>query len=247
MVEIDLDSLAVAYRHRPLTVAGEARAGAAADAAGLGAGSVALDVGGGWGDHAAVFAGRGSMAVVLDRSPAMVGGATGAGRFAIVGEAMCLPIADARCDLVYFHLSLHYVDWGRALDEAWRVCRPGGTIWVWTFRPEHHRQSFLARWFPSVGGIDESRFPDPAEMGARLGAGGASVVVLSDAPERVVRTASDWRRAVEAGFVSTLQVVPGEEIETGLRRFDDAHPDPEGLLEYELLFCSVSAAKPGLG
>jgi hypothetical protein len=98
-----------------------------------------------------------------------------------------------------------------------------------------------------VGGYDESRFPDPAEMGARLRVGGASVVELSDAPERVVRAASDWRHAVEAGFVSTLQVLPGDEIEAGLRRFDEAHPDPEGLLEYDLLFCSVSAVKPGLG
>ncbi len=247
MPEIDLDALAAGYEYRPTTPAAGARAAAAADAASLAPGSFALDVGGGRGSHAAVFAARGALALVVDRSTAMARAAHAVqGVAAVVGDAGCLPINDAACDLVYFHLSIHYGDWPKALAEAWRVCKPGGRIWVWTFHADHHRNSFIARWFPSVTVIDEARFPEPEEIGARLTGLGCIGIEIGDAPERVERTAADWREAVEGGFVSTLQMLPPGEIELGLRRFGEAHPDAGEILCYDLLFCSVSAVRPSL-
>jgi hypothetical protein len=61
---IDLGRLATGYEHRPAGPDDLARAGTAADAASLGPGDVTIDVGGGQGAHAAVFAGRGAMAIV---------------------------------------------------------------------------------------------------------------------------------------------------------------------------------------
>jgi demethylmenaquinone methyltransferase/2-methoxy-6-polyprenyl-1,4-benzoquinol methylase len=247
MAEIDLDALAAGYEYRPTTSAAGARAAAAADAASLRPGSLALDVGGGRGSHAGVFAARGAQALVVDRSPAMARAAHAAkGVTAVVGDAGCLPVKDAACDLVYFHLSMHYGDWPRAMAEAWRVCKPGGRIWVWTFHPEHHRSSFIARWFPSVAGIDEARFPEPEAIGARLSDLGCVGIATGDAPERVERTVADWREAVEGGFISTLQMLPPGEIELGLQRFGEAHPDSGETLCYDLLFCSVSAVRPSL-
>ena len=247
MSEVDLEALAAGYDHRPTTAAAKERAGAAADATRLGPGTNVLDVGGGRGAHAAVFAARGARAVVIDRSPAMAKAASAApGVRAVVGDAESLPIADTACDLVYFHLSIHYGDWRTAMAEACRVCRPGGRIWVWTFRPEHHADSFLARWFPSVASIDEARFPEPVAIADLLGALGCVGIEAGDAPERVERTAADWRRAVEGGFVSTLQMLPPGEVERGLLRFGRAHPDPGAAISYDLLFCSVSAIRLSL-
>jgi len=247
MPEVDLEALASGYDHRPTTPAAEARAGAAADAARLGPGADALDVGGGRGSHATVFAARGARAVVVDRSPSMAMAANAApGVRAVIGDAGFLPINDSACDLVYFHLSVHYGDWRAAMAEAHRVCKPGGRIWVWTFRPEHYRRSFIAKWFPSVASIDEARFPDPGAIAGLLRDLGCGEIETGDAPERIERTAADWRMAVEGGFVSTLQMLPPGELEGGLVRFGRAYPEPGETISYDLLFCSVSATRPSL-
>ena len=247
MPEVDLEALASGYDHRPTTAAAADRAAAAADAARLGAGSFVLDVGGGRGSHSAVFAARGARALVVDRSPAMAMAASAVpGVAAVVGDAGFLPVADSACDLVYFHLSIHYGDWRTAMMEACRVCKPEGRIWVWTFRAEHHGNSFIARWFPSVATIDRARFPDPAAIADLLGELGCDGIETGDAPEGVKRTAADWRRAVEGGFVSTLQMLPPGELERGLLRFGRAHPEPEETISYDLLFCSISAIRPSL-
>jgi len=247
MPEVDLEALAAGYDHRPATPAARVRAEGAADAARLGPGTLALDVGGGRGSHAAVFAARGARALVVDRSQSMAMAADAApGVTAVVGDSGLLPLADAVCDLVYFHLSIHYGDWRTAMAEACRVGKPGGRIWVWTFRPEHHRESFIARWFPSVTPIDEARFPEPSAIAGLLDDLGCIGIESGDAPERIERTVADWRRAVEGGFVSTLQMLPPGEMERGLLRFDRAHPDPGETISYGLLFCSISAIRPSL-
>jgi len=247
MDEVDLEALAAAYDHRPPTAGSLLRAAAAAGAAGLGPGSTAVDVGGGRGWHAARFAAMGARALVVDRSEAMAAAASQhPGVLAVVGDAESLPVADGTADLVYHHLSIHYSDWRSSMREAARVCRPGGMVWVWTLRSEHHRTSFLARWFPSVGDIDEGRFPDPGGLAAHLAGSGWEQVRARDAAEEVERTAGEWRAAAAGGFVSTLQMLPAGEMEEGLRRFDAAHPDPAEVLRYSLLFCAVSARRPSL-
>ncbi|MCJ7726972.1 MAG: class I SAM-dependent methyltransferase [Acidimicrobiia bacterium] len=247
MAEVDLEALAAGYEHRKTTPAALARAAAAADAAHLGSGSVAIDVGGGRGLHAGVFAGRGALAVVVDRSEGMSSAAASVpGVEVVVGDAADLPLADGCADLAYFHLSIHYGDWRRSLDEAIRVVRPGGALWVWTFGSDHLRSSFLADWFPSIVPIDEARFPEPGALAAHLAAAGCSAVAVSEAPEVVERTAGEWRAAVEAGFVSTLQMLPPGEVEAGLRRFGEAYPRPGEMLSYRLGYLSVSATGPSL-
>ncbi len=87
-----------------------------------------------------------------------------AGVKAIRAVAQALPLRSGAITLVYFHLSIHYGDWRRALDEALRVLHPGGECWIWTMGEKHHRASFLTRWFPSVGDIDAARFPAPEAL-----------------------------------------------------------------------------------
>lgn len=243
---VDLERLAAGYRHRPARPATLERARRAGREAGLSAGDVVVDVGGGRGDHALEFAGAGATAVVVDRARGMAEGARRAGVLAVVGDGRRLPLRDGVARLVYFHASIHYGGWRGMLDEAVRVVAPGGTVWIWTFAPGHFRASYLATWFPSVPDIDEARFPDPAAMLDHLCELSMEPGGREEAVEVVVRSAGDWMAGVRAGFVSTLQLVPPEEIEAGLARFRAAHPDPGERITYPLRQEAVWARKPSL-
>jgi SAM-dependent methyltransferase len=245
MVEIDLDRLAAGYAHRRAGEGARRRAAGTAAAAGLGPGAVAVDVGGGRGDHAAVLAATGALTVVVDRSPAMARACRERGLPAVVGDGRHLPLAEGTADLVYFHLSLHYGGWEAMLGEAARVLRPGGLVAAWTFSREHFRHSLLARWFPSIAPIDEARFPDPDLLCARLWALRLEGVNQVAETETVTRRAGDWEAAVRAGFISTLQLLDPAEIEAGLAGFHEEHPDPDEVLHYRLWYRGVSGKKPG--
>ena len=157
----------------------------------------------------------------------------------VCGVSQQLPFTDASFSLLWFHLSLHYGDWSRALDEAVRVTERGGRIEIWTLADDHHDSSMLARWFPSVVAIDEERFPPCADVEHHL-ANSASVTRTHVVEERH-RTAEEWADAVDAGFVSTLQLVGEDELTGGLARFRAAHPDPRQDIVYELRFDRVVA------
>jgi SAM-dependent methyltransferase len=61
--------------------------------------------------------------------------------FRLIGVGEYLPFKDSSVDGVLFNTSLdHILDWRRALNEAYRVLKPGGTIYlctlVWTDRAD---------------------------------------------------------------------------------------------------------------
>ena len=151
---------------------------------------------------------------------------------AIRGAAQRIPLGDHTMDVVYFHLSIHYGDWHRALDEARRVVNPGGAVWIWTLGPDHHESSFLRRWFPRIESLDRARFPDPEAM-ARYLRRWATVEVGSEI-EAKTRPAGEWAAAVRAGFVSTLQLLTPDETAAGMQAFTEAYPDPAAPIEYAL-------------
>ncbi|HUG74853.1 MAG TPA: methyltransferase domain-containing protein [Acidimicrobiia bacterium] len=245
MADVDLERLAAAYDHRVEDGAVQ-RAGIAADTTGLGPGSTVVDVGGGRGVHASVFTERGTRAVVVDPSPAMVLSSQRRGVVGVVARGESLPIRDGAADLVYFHLSIHHGAWRDMLAEAARVVGNRGHIWVWTLADAHHENSYLARWFPSVGAIDAVRFPPVEGLRSRLTELGLVVAPTVAHHDRISRPAGAWMSAVRAGFVSTLHLVPAEEIEAGLVAFGSQHPDPSESIEYDLPYVGLHAEGPGL-
>lgn len=233
---VDLEDLAAGYSHRPPSPAALARARRAAASVNLGPGDVGLDIGGGRGQHAATWLERRATPIIVDPSRGMARAADQrAGVFTVRAYSQDLPFRNDRVLLTYFHLSLHYGDWKAALDEVGRVTVPGGECWIWTLGEQHHRSSFLARWFPAVGDIDAARFPDPNEVAAYLDST-CRVVELEQEIEARVMPAAQWRRAVEARFVSTLQLISDQEFRDGLAAYDDAYPDPDQPVEYVLTF-----------
>jgi ubiquinone/menaquinone biosynthesis C-methylase UbiE len=203
---------------------------------------VALDVGGGPGAHAAQWASAGARAIVVDPSSDMnqLALAEHPGLPVVRARAESLPFRTGCAALVYFHLSIHHTSWRVALAEATRVVRPNGTVAVMTLGPAHHDSSMLQRWFPRVAVLDRGRFPDPADLVAELSRAGADVAV-----ERVVQTkrrrTGDWVAAVEARFVSTLQMLDDEEIEMGLAAMAARHPDADAQLAYPMVWEEITA------
>jgi SAM-dependent methyltransferase len=239
-MSVDLESLARGYAHRPASSAALHRAARAARSVDLGPGALGVDVGGGRGEHAAVWVDRGARAVVVDSAAGMVRAAAQRDVVAIRATAQALPFRDSCARLAYFHLSLHYGDWRRSLREAARVLVSGGECWIWTMGRKHHRTSFLAGWFPSVATIDSERFPDPGAVAADLTTLAQDVETGVEIESKQL-TAGAWRTGVSARFVSTLQLISEDELTAGLVAFDAAHPDPDELLQYELRFDWIRA------
>jgi len=236
MAEVDLDRLAAGYRHRPASAASLDRADAAGSS--LDQGSWVLDVGGGPGNHSAVWHRQGHNAVVLDPSAAMLAYGHHHGLLGVRGTAQAMPFRTRRFALVWFHLSIHYGDWRVAIDESVRVLAEEGRVEIWTLGPDHHEQSMLARWFPSVAGIDSNRFPLPEALTGHL-SGQVRDVSVTRRVEDVVRPAGSWLQAVEAGFISTLQLLPEDERIEGIEAFRRAHPDPDDEVAYQLHFTRI--------
>jgi SAM-dependent methyltransferase len=184
-------------------------------------------------------------AVDLDRSAAMLRTAADhPGVRRVRGDGAALPFAAGTFGLVFFHLSVHHLDWQRALGEARRVLGPGGRCEIWTLGPRHHGSSNLTRWFPSVAALDRARFPDPDDLAAVLASLGFTGVARSATTQRVRRTAASWSASVRAGFVSTLQLLDPGEVERGLAAFVAAHPDPDAVVEYDMYWDRVTADVP---
>lgn len=236
MSDVDLDHLARAYRHRPASAASRARA----EAVGLELerGTWVLDVGGGPGNHAAVWSGQGLRPVVLDPSVVMLASVRDRNLLGVRAFAQALPFSAGGFALVWFHLSIHYGDWMASVDEAVRVLGEGGRLEIWTLGPDHHEQSLLAQWFPSVPGIESGRFPKPDLVAAYL-ADRIRVVEVSRHVESVVRPAGEWLSAVEAGFISTLQLLPSVERAAGIAAITAAYPDPREEITYRLRFTRI--------
>ncbi|MFV9671733.1 MAG: class I SAM-dependent methyltransferase [Acidimicrobiia bacterium] len=238
MSDVDLDRLAVAYAHRPPSDASIERA----EQAGLllAPGARVLDVGGGPGNHSAVWQQQGHHPVLLDPSRTMVTGARDRGLTGVRATAQAMPFRSRSFALVWSHLSIHYGDWESSVGEALRVADEGGRIEIWTLGADHYEHSFLTSWFPSIAIIDAGRFPDPDLVMGYLRDRVQSISVTNPI-ETVVKTAGAWIPAIEAGFVSTLQLLSNEERARGIQAIRQRYPDPAEQIAYELRFTRIVA------
>ena len=238
MSDVDLDRLASAYAHRPPSDASIGRAERAGSL--LAPRARVLDVGGGPGNHTAVWSRQGLRPTLLDPSMTMLTGVKGRGLTGVRATAQAMPFQARSFALIWFHLSIHYGDWETSIDEALRVSDDGGRIEIWTLGADHYEHSFLTSWFPSIAIIDAERFPDPDDVTAYLGAR-VNPVSVTHPVETVVKPAGVWIPAIEAGFVSTLQLLSDEELDSGIKAIRHRYPDPSEQIAYDLRFTRIVA------
>ncbi len=113
-----------------------------------------LDVGTGTAHFALDLAARGGVVVGVDLSLPMLAVARGKAPSAnlVRGDAAALPFTDSQFDLVFSVTMLEFVaDPEQALDEMWRLVRPGGRLvigvlnalspWAWARRRESRKQT----------------------------------------------------------------------------------------------------------
>ena len=176
---------------------------------GLEAGLTVVDVGTGTGFAAlAVDGAAGTRVVGMDASPAMVGvareraqaaGRTGAVGFA-VGDGHRLGLRDGCADAVLFCTSLQYMEVGRALGEAGRIVRPGGTVAIGTLAKGTMGPSVVYRRLLAEHGVQT-----PDRMGA-IGSPGRLTALLEAAGLSEVETGRDVLRLADADLADAWPV-----------------------------------------
>jgi demethylmenaquinone methyltransferase / 2-methoxy-6-polyprenyl-1,4-benzoquinol methylase len=168
----------------------------AADLAGVGAGSRALDVATGTGDLAIELAARGASVIGVDFSPAMLDLARGKAPDVDFeeGDALALRFADGEFDAATVGFGArNFADLDKGLRELARVTKPGGRVVVLEITtPQRAPLSWFFRgWFdhavPMLGRLADSeaytylpssvrRFPGPEQLAARMAAAGLADV-----------------------------------------------------------------------
>ena len=168
----------------------------AADLAGVGAGSRALDVATGTGDLAIELASRGANVTGMDFSPAMLDLARNKAPDVEFeeGDALALRFADGEFDAATVGFGArNFADLDKGLRELARVTKPGGRVVVLEITtPQRVPLSWFFRgWFdhavPALGRLADSeaytylpssvrRFPGPEELAARMAAAGLADV-----------------------------------------------------------------------
>ena len=148
-----------------------------------------------------------------------------------IAPAERLPFKDGWFERALLQLVIHLVDRPRAFAEARRVLGPEGRLVIVTFGEEHFAKYWLNSFFPSLEGLDRTRFPMPDELVAELQAAGFADVRLVPLGQRVVVGRDQALAKVRGLFISTLQLLDDDELRSGLRRLEAELPEQ---VEYAL-------------
>jgi ubiquinone/menaquinone biosynthesis C-methylase UbiE len=208
------------------------------------AGRRVLDVGCGTGAVAAALAERGSTVWGVDPSEEMLSVARQeAGRRVGLkqGRAEALPFKDAWFERAVLRLVVHLVDRDRALPELARVLAPDGRLVVGTFDTSHFADFWLTRFFPSVERIDRGRFPPPERLVDELEEAGFERPRVERLRQTQSLARTDALARLRGRYISTLQLVPPDELAAGLERAAAELPD---LVPVELRWAVVAARRP---
>jgi ubiquinone/menaquinone biosynthesis C-methylase UbiE len=139
-----------------------------------------LEIGCGAGGHSALFARKGALVTAVDLTPKRVEataakfrllGADALGCRALQADAEALPFADGEFDIVYSNGVLHHTrDTQKAVDEAFRVLRPGGSAVVMLYCKSSWHY-WINLWL-CVGMLRGRAFGDPDWLGKATEWGG---------------------------------------------------------------------------
>jgi SAM-dependent methyltransferase len=210
-----------------------------------------LEVGCGAGKWLTLLASEGCDVAGLDPSDEMLAIARGRVNGDLRrGTAEALPWEDASFDrVIYVNALHHFVDPPRALEEAWRVLRPGGRLLSIGLDPHQGAgRWYVYGYFPEALTADLVRFPSRELRESWLvGAGFADVAVrVAEHLQFAVPYAQATQDGVlERSFTSQLGVLSPDEYAAGMQRVREAaRQDPLLALEVDLKLYATEATRP---
>ena len=162
-------------------------------------------------------------------------------------QADDLPFRDGWFDAVTMRLVVHALGDRRpaALAEARRVLSSGGQLFIWTFAPAHFTGHHLVSYLPDLAPIDLARFPTPDALSAELIAAGFTDVRMQAFEQRGVVERERAAEQLRAGHVSTIHLLPPEQVAAAVERLEReaaaGEPPLTTVLRWQLL---VALAAP---
>jgi ubiquinone/menaquinone biosynthesis C-methylase UbiE len=166
------------------------------------------------------------------------------------GTAEALPWPDACFDrVIYVNVFHHLADPRRALQESFRVLRPGGRL-LSVGRDPHWRvgQWYIYEYFPEALAADLARFPSRQQRTSWLLDAGFTDVAIRVA-ERLKFECSFQQAfqdgALDRSFTSQLGILSADEYAAGMRRISEAaERDDLFTLTSDFELYATEAAKP---
>ncbi|MFB9239965.1 methyltransferase domain-containing protein [Plantactinospora siamensis] len=183
-------------------------------------GAVLVDLGCGAGLLAPHVAGKGYRHVGVDLTRSALEQAAEHGVTAVRGDAARVPLADGCADVVAAGEVLEHVpDWRRAVAEACRVLRPGGTLVLDTLNDTALGRLIsirVAELFPGVPrGIHDPRlFVNARELVSECARHGVPVRVRGVRPQALGMLRWLVRRALPGGMAGRSAVAPPRIVPT---------------------------------
>jgi ubiquinone/menaquinone biosynthesis C-methylase UbiE len=221
-MRVNYDSLAARYdRHRR---GGGPFMPTLTGLAGTCPGTTVLELGSGTGNNTRAFLDAYPCRITgVDASRAMLRVAQAKGLDArwVRAGATALPLAGQSVDFIFAVCVLHHIpDMTSLFRECGRVLRPGGIAAFVTSPHDFIERHPMNRYFPSFAAVDKARFQDVPEILRAIESTGfeRSGVQHDVAPAHPIDYA--YYERVAGRFISTYDLIPTEELEAGLARFE---------------------------
>jgi len=187
--------------------------------------AVVLDVGCGTGSASAAFQQLTEATVcAVDASAEMLRYAQRKSRAVklVRADARRLPFCDARFDFAYALMLIHHLeDVPGFVRELYRVMRRG-KVAILTCSHEWIKRHPMSRFFPSFAPIDLARFPQIGSVRRWLRDAGFVKIDARPVKTKPYIADMEYIDKVADRWVSTLQLIPDDEFQEGLKKLRKA-------------------------
>lgn len=188
--------------------------------------STVLDVGAGTGRFSGLFGRRVGCSVVAVEPAGAMRSRGAARRQAsvawVAGRAESLPVRDGAVDVVWLACVVHYLDLDAAGREFARVLRRGGQVLVRGTFPERFDDVEWLRWFPAARALDEGRMPTVSRLEEAWRRCGLYLAERRLVQHLAAASLEDLAERLSYRSISTLELIPDAEFETGMTALREA-------------------------
>lgn len=147
----------------------------------------------------------------------------------ILGDAQALPFPDQSFDFTFMCLVLHHIeDKVRAIEEMYRVLKPGGRSLIWTSSHRQIKDSLLNEFFPSLPKIDLARFPSIPMIKDLMESAGYADICAEEVTFQEQILTNDYIERVRNRYISTLRLISEEEFAAGMEKLERVLPRRHG-------------------